>query len=363
MPFTIREIAEALGATVHGDGEIGIAGAAEPAEAGPEDLALAMKPEYAGALGKGAARAAIVWDGADWAGLGLEAAIVVPRPRLALAGVTRLLDPGPEIAAGIHPMAVVDPTAEIGIGARIGPFAVIARGARIGPNALIAAHASVGAEARIGRDATLLEGVRIGARVRIGDGFVAQPNCVVGADGFSFVTPEKSNVEQARESLGKDVQHRVQSWHRIHSLGAVEIGDDVEVGAGATIDRGTIRATRIGRGTKLDNLVHVGHNCVVGEDCLLCGQVGLAGSARIGDRVVLGGQVGVSDNIFVGDDVVAGGASKIFSNVPARRVVLGSPAIRMDQQLEATKGFRRLPRLFRDVAELKKAVSKAGGSD
>ncbi|MEO1790078.1 MAG: UDP-3-O-(3-hydroxymyristoyl)glucosamine N-acyltransferase [Pseudomonadota bacterium] len=361
---TISDIAAALGATALGAaGEVAVHGAAEPRDAGPDDLALAMKPEYADALQRGKARAAIVWDGADWQAMGLEAAIVVPRPRYALSGVTALFDPGPDIAPGIHETAVIDPSATLGAGAAIGPFVVIGAGVEIGPGARIGAHAAIGAGTRIGVGALIHTGVRIMRQVHIGDRFIAQPGAVVGSDGFSFVTPETSAVEQARQSLGADVQAEGQSWTRIHSLGGVDIGNDVEVGANAAIDRGTIRATRIGRGTKLDNLVHVGHNVEVGEDSLLCGQVGIAGSAQIGSRVVLGGQCGVSDNIFIGDDVVAGGATKMFTNVPAGRVVLGSPAIKMETHVEAWKNIRRLPRLFRDVAALKKAVPKDGSTE
>lgn len=363
MGFTLRDIAAALGAELFGDGGIEVTGAAEPAAARPDQLALAMDPKYAPGLAEGKARAAVLWAGADWRELGLEAAIVVPRPRYAMAGITRALDPGPGIAPGIHPLSVIDPEARLGEGAAIGPFVVIGHGARIGARARIAAHVSIGAGAVIGDDALLLDGVKIGARVVIGDRLIAQPGAVIGADGFSFVTPEKSGVERARESLGDQGEVTAQSWTRIHSLGAVEIGDDVEIGANSTLDRGTIRSTRVGRGTKLDNLVHIGHNVQVGEDCLLCGQVGVAGSSRIGNRVVLGGQCGVSDNIFVGDDVVAGGATKIFSNAPAGRVLLGSPAMKMETQMEVVKNLRRLPRLFRDVKELQKTVSKPGDSD
>jgi UDP-3-O-[3-hydroxymyristoyl] glucosamine N-acyltransferase len=363
MTHTIADIAAALGAELFGDGSIRVTGAAEPAMAGPEHLALAMKPEYATGLAKGRARAAVLWAGADWQALGLEAALVVPRPRYAMAGITRALDPGPEIAPGIHPTAVIEPGAQIAEGAAIGPFVVIGRAARIGARARIAAHVSIGAEVQIGDDALLLDGVRIGHHVRIGHRFIAQPGAVVGSDGFSFVTPEKSGVERVRESLGHQGDITAQSWTRIHSLGAVEIGDDVEIGANTAIDRGTIRATRIGRGTKLDNLVHVGHNVEVGEDCLLCGQVGIAGSARIGNRVVMGGQCGVNDNIFVGDDVVAGGATKIFTNAPAGRVLLGSPAVRMEAHVEMMKALRRLPRLFEQVRALQKAVPKPIDND
>lgn len=367
MPYSIRDIAGALGASALGNADLTVTAPSEPAAAGPGHLALAMDPKYADGLKAGQARAAIVWDGADWAALGLEAAIIVPRPRYALSGLTQLMDPGPEIAPGQHPTAVVDPTAQIGAGAAIGPFVVIGRGARIGARARIGPHVTIGAEAEIGEDALLLEGAKIGARVVIGHRLIAQPGAVVGSDGFSFVTPEKSSAERTRESLGTGgglgAPVGPQSWTRIHSLGAVEIGDDVEIGANTAIDRGTIRATRIGRGTKIDNLVHIGHNVEVGADCLICGQVGIAGSARIGDRVVMGGQCGVSDNIFVGDDVVAGGATKMFSNVPAGRMVLGSPAMKMDAQIEATKNLRRLPRLFREVKALQKAVSKPGEND
>ena len=360
MGHRLSDIAAALGARVEGDGGLVILRASEPQSAGPEDLALAMDPKYADGLAVGSARAAVLWDGADWRGLGLAAAMFVPRPRFAMAGLTRILDLGPRIAPGQHASAVIDPSAVLGPGAAIGPFVVIGAGAVIGPDARIAAHVSIGAGARIGADALILEGARIGARAMIGDRFICQPGAVIGSDGFSFVTPEKSGVEAVRKTLGTRDDADPQAWTRIHSLGAVRIGDDVEIGANACIDRGTIRDTEIGSGTKLDNLVHVGHNVRIGRDCLLCGQVGIAGSAVIGDRVVLGGQCGVSDNIFVGDDVIAGGATKIFTNAPAGRVLLGSPAMKMDANIEAWKNIRRLPRLFRDVAALRKGVTGSG---
>ena len=221
----------------------------------------------------------------------------------------------------------------------------------------------MGTNAQIGTMGFLREGVRIGARVRIGERFIAQPGSVVGGDGFSYVTPEKSSVEQARQTLGDKGDTQSQSWTRIHSLGAVRIGDDVELGSNCTIDRGTIRDTRIGNGTKIDNLVMVGHNVEIGNDSLLCGCVGIAGSTRIGNNVVLGGQTGVSDNIFIGDNVITGGGTIVLSNIPEGRVMLGYPAMKMETTMEVFKGFRRLKRLFADVAELKKTVSKSGPSD
>ena len=363
MRPTVAEIALALGASVAGDGSLRVTRAAEPAAAGPGDLALAMDEKYAAGLAAGKAQVAVLWPGADWQGFGLKAAIFVPRPRFAMAGLSRLFDPGPLIAAGIHASAVIDPSAEIGAGAAIGPFVVVGAEARIGARARIASHVSLGEGSVIGADALILQGVRIGARVRIGDRFIAQPGAVVGSDGFSFVTPEKSGVEEIRETLGQRAGIVAQSWDRIHSLGSVVIGDDVEIGANSAIDRGTVRDTVIGSGTKLDNLVHVGHNVQIGRDCLLCGQVGIAGSARIGDRVVMAGQCGVNDNIFVGDDVVAGGATKIFTNAPAGRVLLGYPAVRMQTHVDSYKALRRLPRLAAQVAALQKAVSKLTGAD
>ncbi len=347
MSYTISQIATALGARFEGDGTLGITHASEPQTAVADALAIAMDPKYGARLSEGAAQAAILWDGADWAGLGLKAAIFVPRPRYAMSGLTKLLDTGPEIAPGIHPSAVIDDSAEIGANAAIGPLVVIGRGVRIGPNARIASHVSIAHDTTLGADALILSGARIGHDVVIGDRFIAQPGAVIGADGFSYVTPEKSAVENARKSLGDTGDAAQQSWTRIHSLGSVVIGDDVEVGANATIDRGTIRATRIGNGSKIDNLVQLGHNVQVGEDCLLCGQVGIAGSVKFGNRVVLGGQCGVSDNIFIGDDVIAGGGSKLLSNVPAGRVILGYPAVKMETHVEMQKALRRLPRFMK----------------
>jgi len=358
MPHKVSEIAAALGAEYAGSGDLTVTGAAEPASAGPFDLAMAMDPRFAEGIAKGRARAAILWAGADWQALGLQAAIFAPRARLAMARLTQVFDPGPGIQPGISPLASIHPSAEIGEDVAIGPFTVIGPDARIGPRSRIAEQVSIGAGAVIGEDALILPGVKIGARVTIGARFIGQPGCVIGGDGFSFVTEERSRVEEARATLGKPAETKPQSWLRIHSLGAVTIGDDVEVGANSSIDRGTIRDTRIGRGTKLDSLVQVGHNVVVGEDCLLCGQCGVAGSTRIGDRVVLGGQVGVVDNIFVGDDVVVGGGSIVTSNAPAGRVLMGFPAVRMDQHVEIYKASRRLPRILTQIAELQKTVAR-----
>jgi UDP-3-O-[3-hydroxymyristoyl] glucosamine N-acyltransferase len=198
--------------------------------------------------------------------------------------------------------------------------------------------------------------------VTIGDRFICQPGAVIGADGFSFVTPEKSGVEEIRETLGSRAEIKDQSWTRIHSLGAVTIGDDVEIGANVCIDRGTIRDTQIGSGTKAR------------QPCPHRPQrPGRAGLPACADRSAspgrpgsatgwcMGGQCGVNDNIFVGNDVIAGGATKIFTNAPAGRVLLGYPAVKMETHVEMQKALRRLPRLAARVAALEKGGAPEAG--
>lgn len=363
MAYLISDIAAALEAEAFGAVSLEVSGLAEPSEAGRDELALAMNPKFADGLKHGQARAAVIWEGADWQDLGLEAAIVIPRPRYAMAGLTELFADQQRPEPGIHPTAVIDATAKVGEGATIGPFVVVGEGARIGANAMIDSHVSIGPNVVIGTGARLFAGARIHRGARIGDNFTLHHNGVIGSDGFSFVTPDKSTMEQVRENLGTAEEKRAQAWVRIHSLGGVEIGDNVEVGACATIDQGTIRATRIGSGTKVDNHVHVGHNVTVGQDCLLCGFVAVAGSSKVGDRVVMGGQSGLTDNAFIGDDAVIGAGTKLLSSVPAGSAMLGYPGVKMETHIEIYKASRRLPRLARDVRTLQKDVSKLKDND
>lgn len=329
-----------------------------PSDAGADELAMAMDPDYADALERGAARAAVLWEGADWRALGLEAALFVERPRYAMAHVTHLFAHPVDAPVGIHPTAVVAESAEIGAEVSIGPFCVVGRGARIGARTRILSHVSVGADASLGEDCFLCEGVRIGARVRIGDRFIAQPNAIVGGDGFSFVTPKPGAIDEFKSGGHVSDGHISQEFTRINSLGSVRIGDDVEMGAGSAIDRGTLTDTVIGSGTKLDNLVQIGHNVRIGKTCLLCGQVGVGGSAVVGDRVVLGGQAGVADHVTIGDNVLAAGKAGVSSNVPPNRAIMGNPAILMEANVNSYKAYRRLPRLVQRLEALEKHVSK-----
>ncbi len=357
MPLTIREIAGALSAEAFGDQELRISGISEPAEAGSDDLALAMTPAYAEEIKCGRAEAALVAKGSDWKSLRLKAAIEVERPRLALAQVSALFAAEQRWTSGIHPLACVSSDARIGSGTAVGAFTVIGSGAVVGKRCRIASNCTIGDNTAIGDDAAIHPGVRIGHGITIGNRLTAQENAVIGSDGFSFVDEGGNRIEQVRAALSSDAAGRNSRQIRVHSHGTVRIGDDVEIGAGTAIDRGTVAATVIGDGSKLDNQVHVAHNVRIGRDCLICGQVGIAGSAVIGDRVVLGGMAGVSDHVCVGDDAVAAGASKIYTRVQPGKAVMGSPAVEMEKNIELYKSLRRLPRMLRRIAVLESLVS------
>jgi UDP-3-O-[3-hydroxymyristoyl] glucosamine N-acyltransferase len=286
----------------------------------------------------------------------------VPRPRYALAALTAAFDRPPALAAGIHATALIDPSARVGEGAAIGPYVVIGAGVAIGARARILSHVSIGEDTAIGEEALLHAGVRIGARVTIGARFIAQPGAVIGGDGFSFVTPAPGLVEGARG--GGDLSAiEAQEYVRIHSLGGVRIGDDVEVGANACIDRGTIADTVVGDGTKIDNHVQVGHNVRIGRTCLLCGHAAVGGSTVIGDRVVLGGKAAIADHLTIGANSVITGHSGVASNVPPNRIMMGYPAVPMAQNVEMYKALRRLPRLIARLEAAEKRVSNPDPTD
>ena len=368
MSFTLSEIARALGVDFHGDGALVIDGLAEPQDAGPGDLALAMDKAYGEAIQESRAEAAMLWADADWRGLGLKGAILVERSGAVLPVLTRLMDRAPQMADEIHPSAVIGPGATIGPGARIGAYVVIGRDVQIGANARIAPHVTIDANVRLGANALLHAGVRLQHNVVIGDNFICHANTVIGSDGFSFKkTEHASTVEQLRAAVGKGpladlpATQSTSGWARVASLGGVVIGDDVEIGAATSVDSGTIRATVIGRGTKIDNQVQIAHNVVVGEDCLICGDTAIAGSVRIGDRVVMGGACKISDNLFIGDDVIVAGTSMVFTNIPAKRQVWGWPAVKLDTQMAINREMRRLPRLASQIREfMQQGNAKSG---
>ncbi|MEM7057787.1 MAG: UDP-3-O-(3-hydroxymyristoyl)glucosamine N-acyltransferase [Pseudomonadota bacterium] len=356
MRHTLQDIARATGLELRGDGTVEVYRAAAPHLAGGDDLAVAMAPSYADALKGSECRAALVWPDADLAELDLDAALLAPRPRVAMAHATEFFQHPFDTAPGIHPTAVVADTAEIGDGAAIGPFAVINSAARIGPGAQIAAHVTIGSDAQIGARFQANSGARIGARCILGDDVIIHANAVIGSDGFSFEPPDRSAIEALKTNRDLTDTRQIARFLRIHSLAAVEIGNDVEIGAATTIDRGTIEPTRVGSGTKIDNQVQLGHNVQIGQTCLLCAQVGIAGSTTVGDRVVLGGKVGIADHVNIGSDVVCAAATMVPSSIPDGSVMMGMPATTREKATSQFMAIKRLPRLVEQVAEIRKKL-------
>lgn len=350
----LSEIAAALNARIEGDGNFDVTRAAHPAEAeGPEDLALAMDKDLLDLLPGSKAKAAVVAEGAE-VPEGLAGWIVVKRPRYAMAGLLDLFERPVHVAPGIHPMTAIDPTAVIGEGVSIGAFVSVGPRAVIGDGVVLMANTTIGADAHIGSGTLIHPGARIGERVVLGLRCIIHPNAAIGNDGFSFVTPEPGSVESAKTTgrvIGTNVLIR-----RVNSIGTVIVGDDVEIGAGACIDRATVSATRIGSGTKIDNQVQIGHNVEIGTNCMLCGQVGIAGSSKIGDRVVLAGQVGVADHIAIGHDAVVGASSGVGTDIPPRSVYFGTPAAPKKQAFDNLKSLARMPRLGADIRDLKERL-------
>lgn len=346
----LSEIASALDGELVGDGTIEIRRAVHPSEAdSAADLALAMDKTLRAALADSKARTAVVTEGAEIAPDGLDGYVVIKRSRYAMAHINRLFEIPLNAPEGIHPSAAIDPGASVAGDARIGPFTYVAAGATVDSGVILMSHVTVGANARIGANSLLHAGVRVGERVEIGKGAIIHHNASIGADGFSFVTPEVGAAEEAKESAGDTVTARNVELVRINSIGTVVVGDNVEIGACTSIDRGTISATRIGNSTKIDDLVMIGHNVVIGENCMLCGQVGVAGSVTIGDRVVLAGQVGVADHLSIGNDVVVGGRSGVAWSLKDNMVALGTPALPRSEMTEIYMLMRRLKNIYRDV--------------
>lgn len=354
----LSEIAAALDGEVIGDGSVDVTRAVHPSEAeGTADLALAMDKDLLAQLPKSRARAAVVSAGAEVPDGAVDGYVVIKRARYAMAGLTELFEIPLHFPEGVHPSAVVESDANIAADVRIGPFTYVASCAVVEAGAVLMSHVTIGAGARIGAGSLLHTGARIGERVEIGARAIIHQNASIGADGFSFVTPEKGSVEQAKGGKSDAVTATNVLLRRINSLGTVVVGDDVEIGACTSIDRGTVSATRIGNSTKIDDLVMIGHNVVVGENCMICGQVGIAGSVTIGDRVVLAGQVGVADHVTIGSDVVVGARSGVATTLPDKIVAIGTPALPRSEAADMYMYQRRLKRLFQDVSDMKRRLN------
>ncbi|MDD3287644.1 MAG: UDP-3-O-(3-hydroxymyristoyl)glucosamine N-acyltransferase [Alphaproteobacteria bacterium] len=358
--LTTGDIAKAIGGKLVGDDGIKISRVAHPADVtGEGDIVLAIDDKLIPLLKDGSARAAIVSGGAEIEDGALDAYIIVERGRFAMAALTKMFDEQVFVAPGIHPSAVVEDGAKLGKGVAVGAFVYIGAGAVIGDGSVLHPQVYIGSNAVIGESALIHAGVKIGARVRIGARAIIHFNSSIGADGFSFVTPKPGSVESAKAT--GEIGAVNCGLVRIASLGAVVIGDDVEIGANTSIDRGTIASTRIGNGTKIDNQVQVGHNVVIGDNCLICGRVGIAGSVEIGNRVVLGGAVGIADHVKIGDDAIAMAMSGIAGNLPPKSLVMGAPAKPRAAIIEQMHNMSRIKSLIRKVESLSERLDGIEG--
>ena len=332
MAIHAGELATQLNGKIEGDSSILLSSVAQLESAASGDVVYVDSVKHLDAAAKSAAGLFIVSEETLVPG---KTCLVVDNPKLAFARAVALLLPERPVAVGVHPSAVVDPSAQLGAGVAIGANAVIGAGVSIGVGTHIGAGCVVGPDCEIGEGcvlfprATLYPGVKLGAHVRVHSG------AVIGSDGFGYIPTEDG-------------------WEKFPQRGTVVIEDDVEIGANSTIDRATLGETRIGRGVKIDNLVHVAHNVTIGEHSVLAAMVGIAGSSTLGKRVVAGGQAGVADHCKIGDGAVLTGQTAVQEgkSIAAGETVFGNPARPLRQFREYFPFLARLPELAKRIQAL-----------
>jgi UDP-3-O-[3-hydroxymyristoyl] glucosamine N-acyltransferase len=334
--FTLGALATALGASLDGDPARVVTGVAPLDAAGPADVSFLTDPRYREAAR--ASRAGALLAAADVESLG-PAMLRVKHPQQALVRLLELFHPRPAVTPGIHATAVVAPDARVDPTAAVGALVVIGAGAVVGAGTRVHPLVCVGAGVEIGAGSEIHPGVVLAERVRIGRRVIVHAGAVIGSDGFGYVFDGGA--------------HR-----KIPQVGTVVIEDDVEIGANATIDRATLGTTVVRRGTKIDNLVQIGHNVEIGEHSILVAQVGISGSSRLGRGVVLGGQVGVADHVTIGDGAMAGAQSGLHRDVEAGAKILGTPAhpIMHAKRIYLTQA--QLPDLARKLRELERRLAR-----
>jgi UDP-3-O-[3-hydroxymyristoyl] glucosamine N-acyltransferase len=341
MRVTVREIAGVVGGDVLGDAEQVISGISSLNEANAGDISFLANPKYAAYLSETRASAVLVSSRQDVAGRAAPLTqIVVTNPDFAFATVVAKFGPkAPVPPPGVHPTAIIGERVRLGAGVAIGAYVVVADGARIGDNTVLYPHVYVGAEAALGADCLIYPQVSIRERVTLGDRVIVHSGAVIGSDGFGYATIEGVH-------------------HKIPQVGTVTIEDDVEIGANTTIDRARFGRTRIGKGTKVDNLVQIAHNVEIGAHCIVVSQVGIAGSTRLGSHVTLAGQCGVVGHVTIGDQAMVAARAGVSKDVPPRTVVYGAPA----QEVKAAKAIevavRRLPGTQAQVKDLLARVAE-----
>lgn len=342
--LTVAEVARlAEGEVEQGDGARTVRGVAPLDEARPHHLSFVAEARYHPYIQASQAGALLIARDATVTVPAGMATIRVDDPRRALARVLPALYPPAAPAPGIHPTAVVGAGAEVHPTASIGPYAVVGEGARIGERARIGAHVVVGARCEVGADAVLHPHVTLYDRVTVGARCIIHSGARLGSDGFGYV-PEGGGLR------------------KVPQVGGCVIGDDVEIGANTTIDRGSIGDTTIGQGTKVDNLVQIGHNCRIGRSVIIVSQVGISGSTRVGDGAVLGGQAGIQGHIEIGAGARIGAQAGVTASVPAGMVVSGYPARPHREALRVQAAVFGLPKLVQRLKALEAAVLGRGSA-
>ena len=311
-----------------GDPDFQVTEIRELHRAGPRDLSFFTHSKYRSAFEQTKAGAVLVPEKQDVSG---PHQLICSDPYLAMATIAQTLYPQPQFAPGVHPTAFVDETASVDPTAHVGPNAVIMAQATIGPNVVIEAQSFVGELCEIGSNTRLYPGVRLLNKTKVGDRVILHSGSVIGSDGFGFV-PDNDGTR-----------------HKIPQVGIVEVGDDCEIGANTTIDRATLGVTKIGAGTKLDNLVQVAHNVVLGEHCVMASQSGIAGSSTVGNKVIMGAQSGVSGHVSVCDGSILAGRAGVISDISKPGVYAGFPSMDHRQWLKYKAQRKKADTLRRTV--------------
>ncbi|MBK1719827.1 UDP-3-O-(3-hydroxymyristoyl)glucosamine N-acyltransferase [Thiocystis violacea] len=337
MEICLGELAARLGVPLRGDGAVLVTHVAQLTNADPRSLTFLGDPAYRPYLAETLA-AAVILSESD-AEAARVCVLVSDNPYLTFAKAARILHPDPPVVAGIHPSAVVDPGARVDPTACIGPLAVLEAGAVVGSRVFIGPACLLGEGAEVGEDSRLVARVTLCAGTQIGRRALIHPGAVIGSDGFGF----------AREG---------ERWMRIPQVGRVILGDDVEIGANTTVDRGAIGDTRIGHGVKLDNLIQIGHNVVVGDNTAMAANTGISGSTRIGRNCTVAGAVGMAGHLEIGDDVHFTGMAMVTRSFKeAGHYSSGIPAMPSAEWRRSVARFRHLDELTRRVKQLEAKIA------
>lgn len=327
------------GGELLGDGTREISGAASLAEATANEISFFANPKYAAQLRK--TRASAIFVPADFSEQTEQIQIRVANPAKAFEQVVMKFAPKPvTFSAGIHPTAVVDPSATIGKGVSLQPYVVVEAGATIGDHTVIGAGTYIGHESTVGANCMIYPRVTIRERTQIGARVIVHSGAVIGADGFGFEL-----VEGRQE--------------KVPQLGIVQIDDDAEIGANTTIDRARFGRTWIQAGAKIDNLVQIAHNVVVGKNTVMAAQAGIAGSVRIGDRVMIGGQAGITGHVEIGDETAIGAQSGVSKSISGG-VWRATPAVPLADAQEQLAWVRRLGKFFARLRAIEKKIGQSG---